>query len=417
MFKKLRNEMLIMNMLIISILMIIVFGTIYGIIYSNLQAQYQEELAKVRLINLDSIKNINKFEDQGFRDEIGKIDTSFNILLDENNEVTRISSYLDIEEVEYDEIIKNIVEIGENEGTIIIDDREWRYSKNEIHSGIIKSGVFGDSYYEISFIDITNSEETLSMLLFILIIVGIITLIIIFFISLYFSNKAIKPVEKIWLKQKQFIADATHELKTPLTIINANIDAITVNEESKVKEHKKWIKYIKNETKGMNKLINELLHTAKSEEEKYDFKNENISNMISDVILSVETIIFEKDIKLELDIEKDIRIETDIEKLRQVIIILVDNAIKYTNREGKINIKLCKKNKNVIFEIENSGEGIDEKHIPYIFDRFYKCDESRTDNSYGLGLFIAKTIIDKLKGTIEVQSKKNEITRFKIKIK
>ncbi len=420
MFKKLRNKMLILNMVLISVIMIVSFVIIYSLVYTNFNIQNQEKLEKEKIINLDGIKNPDIIQNPEFRNNIGKIDKSFSILLDKEGNITRVSSFLELDQEEYERIVNQIKEDGKETGEIEVDGRIWMYSQNELNKILMNSNVLGESYYEISFIDITETKETLNILLLVLIIVGFVMLIIIYFISRYFSNKSIKPVEEIWQKQKQFIADATHELKTPLTIINANIDAVQLNEDSTIKEQEKWINYIKNETKGMNKLINELLVTAKTEEEKYNFVQTNISEIISNLILTVETIIYEKNIELKLDIQKDIEISTEPEKLRQAVLILIDNAIKYTNTKGKISIKLSrnkKSKKEMIFEIENTGEGIKEKDLPYIFDRFYKCDESRTGNSYGLGLFIAKTIITKLNGEIEVTSVVNERTKFKIKLK
>ncbi len=414
MFEKMKNKMLISNMLIISIVMLISFITIYVVTYIDIQNENNKSLLRVPIINIDGIKSHQNIGDNNLNSELAKMETSFNIFLDENNSIVEISSYLDMSEEEYQEIILGL---EGSKGEVEINGKIWLYQKTRVSNFITNIQGMENSYYEILFMDITESKETLNNLLIILIVTGTCMLIVIYFISRYVANKSIKPVEMIWQKQKQFIADATHELKTPLTIINANVDAVLVDKNKKVKDQEKWMVYVKNEIKGMNKLINELLNTAKSEEEKIKIESINLSETLNELVTSVETIIFEKNIKLVLDIEDDIKISTDIEKIRQVFLILIDNAIKYSEESGYINIKLVNVKKDIIFEIENSGIGISKEDIPYIFDRFYKADKSRTDNSYGLGLFIAKTIIDRLKGKIKVESIENEKTIFRIELK
>ncbi len=419
MFKNLRNRLLLINLVVISIIMLTSFTAIYIIINANLTSENMERLNRIPIANTNFIKNLEDIENPKIKKQISEVDTSFNIFLDKDGNVTRVSSYIDLVEEEYISIAEQVFNSSEELGTIIIDDREWLYRKSSI--GHIMSDfeieTENKTYYEISFLDITNTQETMQTLLIALVSVGIAVLIIIYIISIYFANRSIKPLEEVWNKQKQFVADATHELKTPLTIINANIDAIEVNKNAKVKEQEKWLKHIKAETKGMNKLINELLMSAKNEEEKYKLVNINLGQTLKEIITSVEAIVFEKDIKLKVDIAEEITVNTEPEKLRQVIIILIDNAIKYTNNSGEINVSLRKSKKQIELSITNTGEGISKEDLPHIFDRFYKCDKSRTENnSYGLGLFIAKTIVTKLGGKITAISIPKEITEFIIKL-
>ncbi len=319
----------------------------------------------------------------------------------------------------YIDISEKIFSTENTVGQTNIGNRTWLYSISKIPQNELLNDYIGDSEYRISFLDITSSLETLDDLLFNFGFVGIAMLIIIYFVSLIFANKSIKPVEEIWEKQTRFVADATHELKTPLTIISANTDLVLLNKNEKVKSQEKWLNYIKNEVTNMNKLVNELLSSAKAEEEKYILKDQNISTALNETLFSFETIAFEKNIEFKSKIDKNIKAYVDIEKFSQIVKILLDNAIKYTDPEGKIYIKLYKVKKDAVLEVINSGMGIDEKNIPYIFDRFYKGDESRTnrESSYGLGLFIAKTIVNKMQGNIECQSVKNKETKFIVKFK
>ncbi len=408
MIKDLKRKLLIINLIIISVVMMISFTGIYFLTAHFIDNDNLERVNRHQLINFTNIRNPYQ-EKEIINNDI----SSFSLLTDENFNLTKILSSLDIVDDEYFEIVVNL---DNHNGIIELDEKEWMYQISVLPRDT-EQNLIGDSYYKINFIDITSSNQVLSTLLFMLITVGIVVMIVIYFISLYFANKSIKPVETIWKKQKQFVADATHELKTPLTIINANIDAIRLNGDDCVKNQSKWLDYIKYQTSGMNKLINELLISAKAEEDKYNITSVNLSEVIRNICLSFEAMIFENNIKLKTNIDDCVIIQTDENKIEQVIKILLDNAIKYNKEKGNITIKVYEVKKNVYIEVENSGQGIAPNDLPYIFDRFYKSDKSRSNNSYGLGLFIAKSIVNKLNGEISVVSEINKKTKFVIKFK
>ncbi len=417
MFKKLRNKLLILNIVIISIVMLISFSIIYTLTYSSI---HNDSIKKLERASLGSLIYLREPDSQEFKipkEYQNEFNTSFNILVDDEGTITQIASSLSYEDSVYYDITLDVFNLDENIGQINIEDKIWLYEISEINNKYNVDDIIGDSVYRIAFVDITDNVNALNDLLIILISVGIAMLIIIYFISMYFANKSIKPIENMWIKQKRFVADATHELKTPLTIISANTDLVLLNEKDTIKKQRKWLEFIKNETKGMNKLINELLNSAKAEEEKIVFKNVNISDALNETILIFETIIFEKNIKLTTNIEKEIFINTDVDKLIQVFKILIDNAVKYTDEKGTIHINLYKEKRKVYINVENTGVGIHKEDINFIFDRFYKGVKSRTDrkNSFGLGLFIAKTIVNNLKGEITCASDE-KLTTFTIKI-
>lgn len=166
----------------------------------------------------------------------------------------------------------------------------------------------------------------------------------------------------------------------------------------------------------MTKLINDLLSLAKMEDVRFPIQKVtfNMSDAINDVILSMEPVVAEKDIKLTHLIEPDIIVKSDQEKIKLVVTILFDNAVKYTDEKGQIDISLIRSKRHVTFTIKNSGKGIAKQDLPKIFDRFYRVDPSRTQETsgYGLGLSIAKTIMDRLGGEIYATSVENKYTTF-----
>jgi signal transduction histidine kinase len=239
-----------------------------------------------------------------------------------------------------------------------------------------------------------------------------------FVISIFLARWAVKPINSAWEKQKQFVADASHELKTPIAIIEANTDVVLSNPDDLVKEQSKWLEYIKNETQRMTKLVQQLLFIAKfdSGEERLVFENFDISELVSGMCLVFEPLIFEKGKALETGIDPDLKINGDADKIKQLVTILIDNAIKHSDENGKVYVALTeeKQKGKVKLIVANTGEPIPQESQDKIFERFYRVDKSRAraTGGSGLGLSIAKTIVENHKGSINVYSRPGELTRF-----
>lgn len=427
MFTKLRNKFLILNMSITSLVMIAAFAIIYIITYSNIHSEIENRL------NPQSGMQIS-IEETGLPDDTEKRGFStaqhfssgdpllFNIEVDAKGKILRIdpNPFIDMPDEAYYKAAETAWTNKKNNSTITLEGKQWQYSIAPISMQVIQEN--GQQYtskenrFNIVFLDVTAYNKRLFEMLTTLLSVGLIMLLVIFVISLYFANRAIKPIAEAWEKQKQFVADASHELKTPLSIINANYDALLANQEETIKSQLKWLGYIRIGTDRMTKLINDLLSLAKMDDGNFLMQKNpfNISNAIHDVILSMEAVLIEKGIKLTHSIEPDIIVNSDPERVKQVVTILFDNAIKYTNENGQIEISLIKSKRQVIYSIKNSGKGIAKQNLPRVFDRFFRADPSRTheSGSYGLGLSIAKTIMDRLGGEIHVTSVENESTTF-----
>lgn len=238
------------------------------------------------------------------------------------------------------------------------------------------------------------------------------SLIIIYVVSKKVSEIIVKPVEDTLERQKQFISDASHELKTPLAVIQANADVL----ENEVGNNK-WLTYIQNETDSMGTLINELLLLAKMENVD-DIKNYEMINVSSKVEMctsAFESMAYEKKVKIVINIQEDIKLNGNKQDIEHIVSTLLDNAIKHSGEGKNINVELSKEKNNIILQIKNYGEPIPEEQKDKIFERFYRLDKARSRNEkrYGLGLAIAKSIVLKYEGKIEVECK-NGITCFKV---
>ena len=236
--------------------------------------------------------------------------------------------------------------------------------------------------------------------------------IIIIYISSRITKWLTKPVIESFSKQKQFIVDASHELKTPLAIITASAESLELEPKEK-----KWLNNIKSEADRMNKLVTDLLDLAKSEniDNKRNYSINNLSKIIEKITLTFESLIYENKLTMENNIEDNIMFNCNSDKIRELLGILLDNAIKHSLEESKITVNLYSEKNNIILEVKNRGESIPKEDQGKIFDRFYRVDESRNrnDNRYGLGLAIAKNIVTSHNGKISV-SCKNGYTTFKV---
>lgn len=243
-------------------------------------------------------------------------------------------------------------------------------------------------------------------------VVSIISLIAIYSVSKKISEVIVLPVQETLEKQKQFVSDASHELKTPLAVIEANSDVLE-NEIGK----NKWLTYIQNETDSMDKLINELLLLAKTEniDEVKNYEKINVSEEVEISTAMFESMAYEKQVKIVAKIQDEVTMNGNRQDIEHILSTLIDNAIKHSEPEKDINVELSSEKNNIILQVKNIGEPIPEEQRDKIFERFYRIDKSRNRNQkrYGLGLAIAKSIVEKYNGKIEVKCK-DGITCFKI---
>jgi signal transduction histidine kinase len=293
----------------------------------------------------------------------------------------------------------------------------------EISNRNTENGIIGDYIYKVRRTKSNNTiilmenkmvvSQTKLILLFSVLGCAI-SLIIIYSIAKKISKVIVKPIQETFEKQKQFISDASHELKTPLAVIEANTDVL----ENEIGNNK-WMSYIQNEIESMNKLINELLLLAKIENvnELKDYKDFDISKETEIIISMFESMAYEKNVVLKSDIQEGIIINGNKEDIEHIVSTLVDNAIKHTESSKEIIVELNKDKNNAILKVKNMGNPIPEKEREKIFERFYRIDKSRnrSEKRYGLGLAIAKSTVQKYNGNIEV-SYKNGFTIFKVTI-
>ena len=322
----------------------------------------------------------------------------------ENTEYSSVYGRPD-EETDLYSAAQNILGRGTENGYISFGGVSYRYFVRKNDSGT-----------RIIFIDRTNQQATMRRLMTVLVFVGIGALFILFPISIMVSGWVVKPIERAWNNQKEFFANASHELKTPLTVISANVDVIMSNPDETVAAQEKWFEYIKSEAVKMSKLINQMLYLSKEDrdEEELLMADFNASDAIEGACLAFEALAFERGRMLESEIEPDITARGDKERIVQLAHILIDNAIVHSDSGGTVNVSFRrKKNKNIL-TVSNTGDYIPPEELSRLFDRFYRTDKSRNSatGGFGLGLSIAGVIAEKHGGTLTASSVDSGVTTF-----
>lgn len=316
----------------------------------------------------------------------------YSVLLGNDNQILEIMNHniegLTDEEIET--IAKDILskkELKENKvGNLYLEDYVYMLNNNEL-----------------IFMDNENLKNNLLHSLLMKIIFFIFFEFILIFLVKELTEKITKPAYEALQKQKDFIADASHELKTPLSVIIASAEML----EKEIKDNK-WLSNIQKESLGMQELVHSLLILATSEEGSlYKFENKNLSRLLELSCLTFEVKAYEKNIKLKTNIKEDIFAKIDENKMKEVIEILLDNAISHSLEETTILVNLTENNKEIILTVINEGDLISKEDEEKIFERFYRMDTSRerTKGHFGLGLAIAKNIVLSHHGKIKAYSK------------
>ena len=404
MLRQLKIKFIAITMILVSIILLFVFTLMYQ---SNVKATYDKSVEDLKTI---STLDISKFSEPQTNKVLKELQfvPLFIVNIDESGVIlSQIKSNISMDDESFKSIVKIAHESQDDIGTI--KSMDIRYYRK--HYSL---------YDKISFIDISRDNNSLDNLFVVFIMTGVMTLIFFFFIILFLSNWALLPVEKTWSQQKQFIADASHELKTPLTVLLANMDILENNKSDTIQSQIKWIQASKQEAKQMKNLIEEMLFLAKSDANRIDNSKStiNVSDTLFSLILSMEVIAFEKNVIINYasTIDDNLYTIANEKQLMSLLSILLENACKYAYEETSITVKLKREQSKIKFEINNYGPVIPKNDIAHIFERFYRVDKSRNKEhgGYGLGLSIAKKITDENNMKISVESSVEKGTTFKV---
>lgn len=385
MVKKLRIKFVSITM----VLMIVVFGLI--LTGSHFYNSYWFEVDTLNLLDwiADNKSEINS------NPEI-RNDTIYEIVVDRNHEIQESYVFGDSAKKLPKDLIMKIISADDDDYSI----GKYLFTKRATNDGSIM-------------IFVANTESSGNRLYegisgVILVVSGVVLLLM---LCIYLSGFVMKPAQREILREKQFIADASHELKTPLSAISINAEALKA--EFGENRH---IEHIISETERMDRLIKRLLTLSKIEEsiDESDMSMFSLSDAAEEIALTYESMVFENNLNFSFQIEPRIYMLGSEDQIKQLIALLIDNAVKNANDRGNINMSLESDGDYKILRVSNSGKGISEDEIEHIFDRFYTTDSSRRGESFGLGLAIARAIVLRHRGEITVQSEEDKETVFSV---
>lgn len=265
--------------------------------------------------------------------------------------------------------------------------------------------------------DINSEKEFLDKLLLIILISCGIGIIFAVALGYFLAGRALIPIKGAWMKQQQFVSDASHELRTPLAVIQAKTDLLFRSPSATIEDRIIDVSTISNESRRLSKLVTNLLTLARSDSNQIEVKKEafQLDQLLAEIMRQYEEIISYQGKELSLDISSPVLFTADKERIHQLVVILLDNAMKFTAEGGHIRLSCRQIHSSILLMVEDDGMGISEEEIPRIFDRFYQSDKARTlSEGTGLGLSIAQWIIDKHNGKVTVASKPGAGTKIEV---
>ena len=380
--KELRKKFVVVT----TAMMIAIFGTIFIV-----NEIYLSHMMKQDIIELISGSGLftgeDEIDEEEFFEELVQESPIVGIILDsEGNELSRriVGKGYNASEITAD-MVNTMYKSDGNEHLI----SKYIYTKKELNNGnillvIIPNEVSGNGWMV--------TVET--------VLLAVIAVFVLVLASFYLSRFVTDPAKKAIEREKRFISDASHELKTPLSAISINAQALELNSESSI-----YVRNILSESERMNRLIDRLLTLSKLEEDSIkEFDQFSLSQIVQEMLLTFETIAYECKCELNYSIEDGLLQYGNADEIRQLTAILLDNAIKNNDNNYPVEFICCRSAEGNIIEVSNTGIGIDEESIKHVFDRFYTTDQSRNDSSFGLGLAIAKAIVERHDGQISVSS-------------
>lgn len=265
--------------------------------------------------------------------------------------------------------------------------------------------------------DITAEEEMLNTLFLILVIGCSIGSLCAIGIGFFLAGRALVPIQNSWEKQQQFVSDASHELRTPLAVIQSKTDVLFQSPSATIEEKAMDISTISKECRRLSKLVSNLLLLARSDSNQIevDKKTFEMDKLLEEIVDPYKELASYQEKEMILKVENDISFMGDRERIHQMMVILLDNAMKYTNEGGHIQIDCTQTNNSIRIRVKDDGIGVKDEDIPKLFDRFYQGDKSRSaSEGAGLGLSIANWIVEKHYGKISVESKWGDGTCFEV---
>ena len=392
MIRRLRWKVVGLNMGMVFCVLLAVFAAVYFSSRAGIARSVQHQLQQV--LQTGSGYDLSQPGQEGVPCFVAEVYASGTVRVSGN-------SYYDLtDKAALVDIVTAALSADSDEG--VLAEHHLRYLRQ---TGLLST--------RIAFTDSTLEQATLRSLLTGSLLIGLAALAVLFACSYVLSGAVTRPVDRAWQQQKQFLSDASHELKTPLTVILSSAELL---EQSAAPEQKQYVDNVRAESRRMKRLVEDMLTLSRVERggEHLPDTTADLSDAAADAALRFEPVAYEAGHTLSYDIAPGLLVRGDSGKLEQAVAVLLDNAIKYAAPGTEVRLDAARQGKNACLWVENEGDPIPADKLPHIFDRFYRADESRTDGgSFGLGLPIARAIVEAHRGTLRCDSG-GHTTRFTI---
>ena len=405
MIKKLRWKfVLVMTAFSMAVLCLVLFFS-FATMKNNIEQENEKTLKQIAEMQQVSIMGLPRFQTDNIRVPYFMVDVSQNGMVSNlQSNYMRMDAQID-EELLLD-LVANALQQKENMGVLAGEDLRF-YRKAKIGG------------WRLVYLDMTMENNMIRNLSGNMLLIGLGSFVGIFFLSMGLAYWITKPVERAWNQQRQFVADASHELKTPLTVILSNTDML-LNQCTEADEHsEKRLGNIRAESIRMKGLVEDMLDLARSDAGrlKQQLAPVSVSDTVMDAVLLFEALVFERQKELQYQIEENLSVLGSGDRLKQLTEILLDNAMKYSPEQGCIWVKLERNSaKTLRLMVANTGDTMTPEQCRRIFERFYRTDPARQNNGgYGLGLSIASSIVSEIGGKIWCESR-NGINSFFVQL-
>lgn len=296
-----------------------------------------------------------------------------------------------------------------------ISTADGKFEYNDCHFVVANKQYANGTLFAL--IDRTSYHKQLANTAIMVTLLYCCSVVFVALLALLSSARLLFPVASAMTKQRDLIANASHELKTPLTIIGTNLSVIKSEPDSTVKDNEKWITSISTQLVRMRDLVNSMLELSKLEQSELQKQDVNFSEIVEGACLEFEATCFEKDVKLLTDVQPDLHVYGESKSLERLVVILLDNAIKYSGENGKVGVRLFVDSKRIHLSVMNTGECISKEDAKHVFDRFYRTDgarQNKDNQSFGLGLSIAAATVKAHCGEIDCHGIEGKGTVFDV---
>ncbi|MGG1660399.1 sensor histidine kinase [Brevibacillus sp. NRS-1366] len=422
MFQKTRIRLVTLNVIVVFLLLNGLGSAVYYTMKYRLYSQVDRELEKVtqRMV-VDPLPRLQRVNEDSFpynrleRKKFGELERRYVLLAwDGLGQVIGTAFGERLEAEDY----PGFRHIGKPDGveTISVSGQMYRVQTVTMPKKVIIGNRPQVSYQFQLIYNLAPEQNMLSSLLYVVVIGGAVSLVIAMVVGLFLARRALVPIQVSWEKQQQFIADASHELRTPLAAILVNLERLFRFPDHTIEQESEKIMVGMQEARRLSKLVSDLLTLARSDSNELQIMPQRfrLDEMVQTCTQVFTQLAIVKEVSLETDIEAPLEMVGDEERLHQLLVILLDNALKYTNESGQIYVSCKREGQRVVVLVKDTGIGIPKEDIPYLFDRFYRVDKmrSRATEGTGLGLSIAKWIVDAHHGKIQVSSEEGIGTSF-----